>query len=126
MPGQTCPPEISCLSHEGLLHCKTQGWGSVITPSDCGLGLRVRRQGIDGAALIESVLGPLWPPDAGVQNSACPREAQGLMVEMDNVSRSHQVVGERGKLRAAEPRGRALKATGVAMEQVTLGLDLTS
>lgn len=35
--------------------------------TDCGLGLRARRQRTDGVALMQSVIGPEWPLGAGVQ-----------------------------------------------------------
>ena len=38
--------------------------------ADCGLGLRARRQGMDGVALMRSVLGPVWPLGTGVQTQS--------------------------------------------------------
>lgn len=37
---------------------------------DCGLGLRAGGQGIDGVALVRSVLGPVWTLGTGVQTQS--------------------------------------------------------
>lgn len=69
-PGQICLSETSHLSRGSLRHCRTQGEGSEIMTVDCGLGLRAGGQGIDGVALVRSVLGPVWTLGTGVQTQS--------------------------------------------------------